>query len=71
MDLLRWVAEATGRIKVDEQRRQAGRGAYTHRARGCIEAAVRGGFARSLRRRTQPLDVERLWEMVEDKGSTA
>jgi predicted RNA-binding protein YlxR (DUF448 family) len=69
--LVRWVAEATGRIKLDDHARQPGRGAYTHRTRDCLEAAVRGGFSRSFRRRTQPLDVERLWELVEDKESTA
>lgn len=69
--MVRWVAEPTGRIKLDEQKRQPGRGAYTHRSRGCLERAVSGGFSRSFRRRTQPLDVERLWELVEDEESRA
>jgi hypothetical protein len=69
--LLRWVAEASGRIKIDEDRAQSGRGAYVHRSRKCVEAAVRGGFSRSFRRRTQPLDAERLWQLVEDKGLRA
>lgn len=70
-NLVRWVAEPTGRIKIDEHLRQPGRGAYLHRSRSCLEAAVRGGFARSFRRRTQHVDVERLWELVEDKESIA
>jgi predicted RNA-binding protein YlxR (DUF448 family) len=69
--LVRWVAEASGRIKIDEAARQPGRGAYVHRSRACLEAAARGGFARSLRRRTQHVDVERLWELVEDEESKA
>ena len=65
-NLLRWVAEPSGRIKIDFDRAQSGRGAYVHRSRQCLERAVHGGFARSLRRRTQPLDVEMLWEQLED-----
>jgi predicted RNA-binding protein YlxR (DUF448 family) len=62
-NLVRWVAEESGRIKIDETERQPGRGAYVHRARGCVEAAVKGGFARSFRRKTQHVDIERLWEL--------
>ncbi len=71
--LVRWVAESTGRIKLDERKRQPGRGAYTHRSRACLERAVGGGFSRSFRRRMQPLDVKRLWELVlvEDEESKA
>jgi len=70
-NLVRWVAEATGRIKIDEDTRQPGRGAYVHRSRACVEAAARGGFSRSFRRRTQHVDVEQLWALVEDEESTA
>jgi predicted RNA-binding protein YlxR (DUF448 family) len=69
--LVRWVAEPSGRIKIDDKRREAGRGAYVHRDRACLEGAVKGGFSRSFRRRTQPLDVERLWHLVEDEESKA
>jgi predicted RNA-binding protein YlxR (DUF448 family) len=70
-NLVRWVAEATGRIKMDEDTRQPGRGAYVHRSRDCVEMAARGGFSRSFRRKTQHVDVERLLQMVEDEESRA
>jgi predicted RNA-binding protein YlxR (DUF448 family) len=62
-NMLRWVAEVTGRIKIDEAGKQPGRGAYLHRSRDCVEKAAKGGFARSFRRKTQHVDVERLWEL--------
>jgi hypothetical protein len=37
-----------------------GRGAYVHATSGCIEAAARGGLARSLRRAVPPEEVRRL-----------
>jgi uncharacterized protein len=70
-NLVRWVAEATGRIKIDDATRQPGRGAYVHRSRECLGKAAQGGFARSLRRRTQHVDVAKLWELVEDEESKA
>ncbi|MDB4968419.1 MAG: hypothetical protein JWN44_4108 [Myxococcales bacterium] len=69
-NLVRWVAEATGRIKIDDTERQPGRGAYLHRTRSCVEAAAKGGFARSFRRKTQHVDVERLWELPGMKQRT-
>jgi predicted RNA-binding protein YlxR (DUF448 family) len=70
-NLVRWVAEATGRIKIDEHARLPGRGAWSHRKRECIEVAGRSGFAKSFRRRTQHVDVERLWALVQDEESKA
>jgi predicted RNA-binding protein YlxR (DUF448 family) len=70
-NLVRWVAEATGRIKIDEHARLPGRGAWVHRKRECLEAAGRSGFAKSFRRRTQHVDVERLWALVQDEESKA
>jgi len=70
-NLVRWVAEPTGRIKIDDRRRLPGRGAWLHRRRECLEAAAKGGFARSLRRKTQHVDVRQLWEQVEDEESKA
>ena len=70
-NLVRWVAEATGRIKIDDHAQLPGRGAWSHRRRECLEAAVRGGFARSFRRRIRDVDVRQLWELVEDEGSNA
>jgi predicted RNA-binding protein YlxR (DUF448 family) len=56
--LLRAVADATGRMRFDSGRwRAAGRGCYIHRAESCLQAAVRGGFERSMRRRLR-LDDE-------------
>jgi len=73
-NLVRCVAEASGRINIDEHARMPGRGAWLHRRRECVVAAAKGGFARSLRRKTQHVDVERLWErldQVEDEESRA
>ena len=74
-NLVRCVAEGSGRINIDEHARMPGRGAWVHRKRGCLEAAGKGGFAKSLRRKTQHVDVERLCELigikVEDEESRA
>jgi len=70
-NLVRTVAEQSGRIKIDAHAILPGRGAWLHRRRECVEAAARSGFARSFRRRTQHVDVERLWDLVQDEESTA
>jgi hypothetical protein len=70
-NLVRWVAEASGRIKIDDHAILPGRGAWSHRQRECLEKAARGGFARSLRRRIRDVDVRQLWELVEDEESKA
>ena len=70
-NLVRWVAEASGRINIDDHRQLPGRGAWVHRRRECLEAAVSGGFARSFRRRIRDVDVRQLWELVEDEESKA
>jgi uncharacterized protein len=70
-NLVRWVAEATGRIKIDDHATLPGRGAWLHRRRECLEAAARGGFARSFRRRIRDVDVRQLWDQVEDEESNA
>ena len=58
-ELLRAVADATGRLHFDSGRwRSAGRGCYIHRAAPCMQAAVRGGFERSMRRRLRVSDDE-------------
>jgi hypothetical protein len=63
--LVRVVADPVGRLKVDRARREAGRGAWVHAARSCVEAALRGGgFARSFRRRLQPIEPDRLWNSI-------
>jgi len=49
-DLLRLVAVSNGSIRVDPERSLPGRGAYVHRRRACVEAALaRGAVARVLR----------------------
>jgi predicted RNA-binding protein YlxR (DUF448 family) len=70
-NLVRWVAEASGRIKIDDYARLPGRGAWSHRRRECLEKAARGGFARSLRRKIRDVDVRQLLELVEDEESKA
>jgi uncharacterized protein len=70
-NLVRWVAEAAGRIKIDDHAQLPGRGAWSHRRRECVEGAVRGGFARSFRRRIRDVDVRQLWNLVEDEESKA
>lgn len=50
--LLRAVADASGRLRFDmENWRSPGRGCYVHQKEACMQAAARGGFERSLRRR--------------------
>src|SRR5262249_1289603 len=41
-------------------RHAPGRGVYLHARPGCIEAALRGGIARSLRRAMSPEELRRL-----------
>ena len=58
-ELVRAVADATGRLRFDSGRwRSPGRGCYIHRAEPCVQAAVRGGFERSMRRRLRVSDDE-------------
>ena len=57
--LMRAVADAAGRLCFDTgDWRSPGRGCYIHRAEACVQAAVRGGFERSLRRRLRLSDEE-------------
>jgi predicted RNA-binding protein YlxR (DUF448 family) len=52
--LVRLVLDGAGRIVVDEARREPGRGAWVHRDTGCVTGAVKGGLARSFRRKVDP-----------------
>jgi predicted RNA-binding protein YlxR (DUF448 family) len=52
--VVRVVVDGAGRAVLDEGRRLPGRGAWVHRTRPCLEAAVRGGLARSFRRKVDP-----------------
>lgn len=62
--LLRAVIDGAGRLSFGLGRRQAGRGTYVHRIARCIDAAVKGGFARSLRRTVQVGDVAALYQLA-------
>ena len=69
-ELLRAVSDANGRLQFRLGHRQAGRGTYVHRRKRCIEAALKGGFARSLRRTVQSGDVAALYQLAAvDDGS--
>ena len=49
-DLLRLVAAAGASVRLDPSGSAPGRGAYVHRRRSCVEAALsRGALARGLR----------------------
>ncbi|MFO0572790.1 MAG: YlxR family protein [Polyangia bacterium] len=51
-DLVRATADSAGRLHLQSDRRRSpGRGTYVHRDAACLQAALAGGFARSLRRR--------------------
>lgn len=55
-ELVRGVADGAGRVHLSRARRRAaGRGTYVHRDATCLQAALHGGFARSLRRRVSGL----------------
>ena len=61
-DLVRVVATSTGRLQLQVGRhRAAGRGTYVHRNVACLQAALAGGFARSLRRRVSGLSEPAPW----------
>ena len=48
-DLLRLVVAAGGSVRLDPSASGPGRGAYVHRRRSCVEAALsRGALARGL-----------------------
>jgi hypothetical protein len=57
------VADAAGRLHFDSGDRGSGRGVYVHRRRECLQAALRGGFARSLRRKVVVSDAAVLSEL--------
>jgi uncharacterized protein len=49
-DLLRLIVGAGGSVRLDQSGSGPGRGAYVHRRRSCVEAALsRGALARGLR----------------------
>ena len=62
-----------GRVIVDAHKRLPGRGAWLHARRECVEAVIKGsGFSKSFRKKTRPLEVEQLWQALnEEEGSRA
>jgi predicted RNA-binding protein YlxR (DUF448 family) len=62
-ELVRLVADAGGKVQVDEDRRAPGRGVYVCGAACARRAAAKRSFARSLRRKVEA--GEELAEKVE------
>ncbi len=58
--LLRGKADLVGHLRFDDGPARVGRGVYVHRRKTCMDAAIRSGFARSLRRMVQIDDVAAL-----------
>ena len=64
--LLRLVLGPDGRVEIDDRAEAHGRGAYVHRAPGCVEGALRGGaLGRALRTGVGPDEVGRLRALLE------
>jgi predicted RNA-binding protein YlxR (DUF448 family) len=64
--LLRIVRSENGALLVDPSGSAPGRGAYVHRDRGCVEAAlVRDGLSRALRAGGERDGADRLRGMIE------
>ena len=65
-DLLRIVRSPRGEVAVDPSGSAPGRGAYLHRDRDCLDAALRRrGLARALRADVGGIEVGRLTELIE------
>jgi predicted RNA-binding protein YlxR (DUF448 family) len=63
--MARVVRSAGGEVAVDPTGKAPGRGAYVHRADGCVRAAVhRGGLGRALKVRLPADEAARLMEGV-------
>jgi predicted RNA-binding protein YlxR (DUF448 family) len=69
--LVRIVLDGAGRVKVDREKKMAGRGAWLHESRACVEKAIHiSGLPRAFRRRTQPLEAGALWaQLIETIGT--
>lgn len=68
--LLRIARAADGTLGIDPHGRVAGRGAYIHRDRACVDAAfARGAVARALRTGADPDTAARLRQDVEGELS--
>jgi len=66
--LVRIVLDGAGRVKVDGERKMAGRGAWLHATRACVEKAIHNcGLPRAFRRRTLPLEAGALWAQLVER----
>jgi predicted RNA-binding protein YlxR (DUF448 family) len=65
-DLVRLVAGAPGRVRVDPTGKAPGRGAYLHRDPECLRLALRrGAIAYALRARLSPEEAGNLTNALE------
>lgn len=65
-DLLRLVRSPDGVVRVDAQGSAPGRGAYVHRERSCVQAALaRGVLGKALRTGLGPQEAARLGRDIE------
>ncbi|HMU39026.1 MAG TPA: YlxR family protein [Pseudomonadota bacterium] len=62
--LLRAWADPSGHLSFDLGPRRFGRGVYVHRQEGCMKAALKVGFARSLRRMVLVGDVAACYQLA-------
>jgi predicted RNA-binding protein YlxR (DUF448 family) len=63
--MIRMVRSAGSEVTMDPTGKAPGRGAYVHRAEGCVRAAVhRGGLGRALKVRLPAGEAARLMEGV-------
>jgi uncharacterized protein len=64
--LLRLAVDLDGTVVVDASGRQPGRGAYVHRDRSCMDAALaQGALVRALRAGAAPDPTARLRQEIE------
>ena len=69
--LLRLAVDPEGAITVDPSGRRQGRGAYVHRDRSCMDAALaHGALVRVLRARAAPDPAARLRQEIEGELRT-
>jgi uncharacterized protein len=69
--LLRLAVDLDGTVIVDPSGRQPGRGAYVHRDRSCMDAALaHGALVRALRAGAAPDPAARLRQQIEGELRT-
>lgn len=69
--LIRFAVDPDGTVIVDPSGRQPGRGAYVHRDRSCMDAALaHGALVRALRAGAAPDPAARLRQEIEGELRT-